>query len=743
LIGTLGEVTYYPPRLNGHTTVFGMSRDWRMTSDWCRRYTEYIPPLAAYGPVAYTLPSDMDLDDWTQVSGYNNKWRETYVSGNPVARYLEYYDGRVFPYGTAIVDRTGALLSDDDALPPRWALHMVRWAPPDGQGNPVTFIINMRARQVVSGTWTAGACNVVFPLRYVEEYQDPFIHFIAPDPGTAYDVFSQGEIVSNGNAGASNVQGATRESWVFEYEEVWQDANGRIWGEAQDGMTEDDNFLRCHLLVRRVPDFGQWWYWSSEQHRLVEGPWAVTASGAVVDFALCQLGYGAGVSAIWPLYAKTLPVVSGSTWESDVDWVIGSWMVSGWERDCTTHPGGLKPYLTHTPDSYPQAKRPIIFLAQEWHDATIGNALSPASAYAQSTDGIGQLVEMRVALNDRWKGATSSFVLEPSENLATAQPTWLENGVVVIELGWQAGAGASFAKQQVATHYIVPDGIVIDGDGGSQLARAFMRVNAADWWAARGPQKEIMDFAQAGGWDVEGWAGHVANRVGIPTGSVSVAASVADKIIPWAALPSLESLAPRDGDGWQAHILAVEQAANIRVCFDRLGNGGMYVDDGPPEYDPGTMTPDFVIDCTDMTPGDEIVYFIGHSPTCEAFRNVVKCVVGPDGATTTEYWAQPTDDRRDGIGDEWTMAIRDAEAWDTDDLATAFLRDHYTAKSALRYKAALRPGVRPDQFCRVDNGTEYKIPHGSIWRVAHVEQLGRFNDADGELDAALVLAYLP
>jgi len=300
---------------------------------------------------------------------------------------------------------------------------------------------------------------------------------------------------------------------------------------------------------------------------------------------------------------------------------------------------------------------------------------------------------------------------------------------------------------ELAHGYILPGGLprAMDGDvahGDPQLGP----VQFGSFDVARLRQKSIVDVRQAGGMTVGDWAAMVGNALGIADARIYVNPAVADDTIPPHSIPSLPALAPRDGASWESHIGAVEQAADVRCCWNRDLDYDLWVDGGAPEYVPGAYPSGseiaLEIDYQALEEADRILN-LSHDATNERFRNFLKARGGSMEEPVEYYYAEDLDDRKAGIGDDWPAHL-EAEDAEVAELYAEFVREHYEAGSSrLRWYMPMRPDLRPDMFVQVSNCPGVGLTTNAVYQIEEVTLETATEDRWASTTVTATLVYTP
>ena len=696
LIIPKGKLVVGLPQYDGLVTEFGLARDWRCNERWVGYNCEYIEPLRAIAPVGDIYPADMATADWT--ASWNNRWRERYVSGFPVAQWLEFYDGSIYAAGTASSTSAGNLLSDGD-WSPRWALFLQRYTPPSTQGVYSWFAIQQEALWWNGATWADAIFSIFLPLGD-DTYGKPFMHLAYPAThATTFDVLTEGTVLSTYDGGFEREQGPQRLTLTLEYEEDTAKYSGGYVLALFAGATKR-------------------WAYHNRNLRLSTGQVRVTCNGGIQSFCLAPITYQRNGTTM-PWQEKPMPVVSGETWVSATTWDTVQSTATDWVVSVAKEGSSQRPVVSFTRDAYGQtAKRPVLWMANEQHDATIANA----DATTETTEGEAKLQSLTWRWDRTYRGCRgvatfSGFESEPF-------PNWRENAKVDVYLGWQTGAGASITSALVASGYIVPGTLTKLRDGGAfagdpQLGS--VEIGAFD--VVRMARKDILDLRQAGGMMVNDFMLMAGNRMGLPTSMIDVAVAVQTLEIPLAELPSAPAFAPQDSDSWAQLFDQIQEACDIRIGFGKDTTGKFFADAGPPTYSHGYSSIAFSIDEDTVTPED-VVYRIEHNRSGDGFRNFVKIIVGPDDDRAEYYWAEALADREAGIGDDWSRVIVDD---DTDrssgiyDVASKFFSTECVWQDDIVWVGPARRDLMPDEFVQITHCDDLGFEVDAVYQITSHE----------------------
>jgi hypothetical protein len=752
LIVPEGKLVFKGPLADGLVKSFGLGRDWRFAKGtWYSPEMEYIDPLQAVAPWGDKRPADMTLADWTLTG--NTAVKEWVGIGNPSVTGVLFYDGSVYADGTPLGTFCTRLESPTSAVIPQLLIRRQSYPPPPGQGVIPQMTVAVHAEfEVAEGDWQPARVGLWLPL-HAEKYNRAFLHcYVGTSEEDAWtrdvDIFTEGFTLSEGPASGSLSQLELSELWIWEYLEVWTDADGAVFGESGVGR----EFQACHILIRTGSEPQNWWHYTSRNLRLKAGSIAVTVGGCQQWFTVNQVGYGWGTATCAPLSWPGMPAVydgDANAWNDDPTWGAVSSTMAGWTVTVAEDAGAHRPIITATP-SGPAYTRPVVWYATEDNPTLVGDA----DPQTEDTDSVaGGLLSLTYEVSDTYQGAQGTALIRHSEDDTERFPNWKPNSKMELHGGWQADAGAGLAVGKIAELYIKPDGLKRGRQGDEATAGApYLEVSMGDYAEVRAARNECMDMRQAGGQTAEEWAQGIANYLGITDALCNVSAEVADMVIPLCPdIPSLPSCLAQDGHGILDHIREVQTAADLRVGFNRLIGGTwylMFVDAGPPTYTDGVSPIAYTID-HDSTTEEDAIWVATADSSGDRFRNVVKSLYGRPGkpliaADKTQqvyYWAETLASRKASVGDAWRMVMRDENATNPGDLMRTWARDYYSWQGALRWTGPLRRDIMPDDFVEVGTLPGIGIPANAVYQVVSVKQSYDFDRYDATMEILAKLVY--
>ena len=749
LIATEGKLIYHLPQHDGLVTTFGLHRDWRIEKAlWSGFGFEYIEPLKALAPFGLKLQVEMDPDDWT--AGGNEKLKPWMGAGNPSVNGTLFYDGNVYASGTPLDTWMAGYHSVALAVPPQLIIRRQSWVPPMGQGVIPQMSVAVHAEyETGPGVWEEAKIILWLPLSS-EQFKNAFLHCYIGSFMDTVDIFTQGFTLSEGPASGAMAQAEISELWIWEYIEVWRDANGATYGEYAVGR----EFIASHILIRNGSEPNNWWHYTSQHLRILPGSVMVSVGGCQQWFTIGPIKYGFATATCKPVASPGFPVVIDSggdenAWNDDPTWGAVVNTVSNWTVSVAQDTGIRRPVITAEPTA-PQYQRPVVWFATEDNPTLVGDA---DTSVAVDTDSANTLETLQVEFNIDYKGAQGEATFRPSADDTALYDTWIENGKVELSLGWNDDAGAGYASTKVAELYIKPDGLRRNRKGDAQTAGApSLAVSLGDFAEVRAARNHCMDLRQAGGMTVSDWATMLGNFLGIADAKINVHADVTDQYIPTTPdIPSLPNCVPQDGQDVMGYIREVERAADIRVGFNRLISGtwyNMFVDAGPPRYEDGVSLISYSIDMTSNAETD-LILEAEAGLSSDNFRNVTKLVYGRPGkplqvadkTQNTWYYAENLAARKLSIGDAWRVVLEDQNTTEVGDLAKRFEKEHYSRQGYLHWVCQLRNDIMPDDFIEITSLPGLNIPENAVYQVEKVTLSADFTEMTGLMQASLKLVY--
>jgi len=740
MLQATGQVFYYPPGSLGYASKFGHGHDWYPTKDWSCWDMEWIEPLRALGPRPDLRPQATTLSQFELLDGYHNLVRDVTLSGNPAVSGIQYYDGKVYPAGSSLEDTMAALATVDDR-PPSWVLHTVRNAPPPGQGISTFIGVSMVATHSTDGV---GRLGLFIPLGS-EKYPQPLLHWIAPVPDHAYDISTEGSIVTQFAAGSAAKQGGNREVFVCQVEQLWRTAEGlQLWShDPGDGV-----YLGAWVLLRCGDNLEQWTSWWTPDLQFADSPLVVSVGGAVQSFTLTPIEYGGPDQHPWTAHCEPpdsypVPTAAHGTWnESPTVWAFlpsrcDDWTVSAEEAD-----SGRKPSVTMERDVFTaRHTRPLLWRASVRCPAEI--TIAPHTGYPVDTASSDTLMALSVTLNNEWKGASGTATFRPSWPAPCTG--WGENGIVQVAMGLTGETGL-WAQRSVLVGRIKPDGVQYSRDGATQ-GKPALTLSFGDLAASALQNKVLLDWPSQAGirlvctaadpcstWGTGYcWLHSIANRMGLDYGQVAYDTSGITECIPLNPLPSVPTLVTPDGTGFLEHIRAVEAACGVRVRFDYAADGKLSMDRGIPAYTHGVSPITYVLDETHMDKV-QFVRSISSDRGGAQWRNAAKFRITTSQGEVVFYWIDEESERLATVVDDWWAYYSDDDAESMASLWQRFQREGHRWKAAIRWTQPLCPGLRPDMFVQL-NVTSVGAGYGSVYQITE-------HTMEANVDAGTALSTL-
>ncbi len=698
LVVPVANLKYSDPNVYGYLAKLPLSRDWRPDQRWIMAGgVEFIEPLGAIGPKALPVPTA--LSTWTLNPSANQTVRSVLMPGSPPVLGVEFGDGAVYAAGTSPAV-CAAALSSASSLQPNVVLRMARHAPPPDQGvvpqTTLSFRASLRVAPIGSsymlhpgGTWTDGMVTLALPLGS-KQYTQAVLWWAL---GRSFSMTTPEATLSEHHASQSMDGGEARETWLFEY--------------VEDPLL----FTGGHILIRNSSDPSAWWHTYDPNVRLQAGPVTLLMAGCRQQVNVSPAIYSATGLTPTATADKALGLPS-LEWDTAATWGTLNTAAAGWtvgadyaDDDTARLAYGYRPKVTFTPSGAGLTVRPIVWLATEDHAAELAAASVVAS---QETDGLKLLKSLSLHLDGSWQGATGQAELHRQ---ATAPlSAWLPGGQVIVEAGWQQEAGATADadtdKQQIATLFVLPDGLPreLAAPGLSGLS-----LSLGDLIAARMDATDAVDMRQAAGQVFSDWAHRVGYAIGLSDDEIRVAAAIAAMVIPTADLPSKPHLWPQDGQSLKQHVSEV-----CRVCGVRWGwDGDLFFDAGRPVWTGGTA--DLQLDADSGTVKHRPL-MVRHERSGD-LRTALKVVWGEEGRKLEHYYLADAETRENAGWVQWAV-VDDIEATGyAAALAEAQDKHGETGASTIKLEGVARPKLLPDKFIEITDCPEIDLETGAVYQI--------------------------
>lgn len=705
LIRPQGKLTYYSPGYDGVTDLFGLSRDWRPSEKWGGQWVEYIKPLQAIGVAGDIRPRTME-GVFSIDPEHNAAVRSVWGAGNPATVWVEFDDGTVYAAGTAQTTYAGGVYTNQetDYWAPNMVLRMARTAPPPTQGvTPATTVgiwasvkVSLTAGLTyvldpVNGVWRDGQVSVTWPFFGGGSNKAYLAFRVERDGSIPWQIYSSHEYQGGMEGGAQT------STWVIEYVE------------------DTTLFPGGHILIRSASQPQEWWHTYNECIRLVNGPVYCMFGGCKQQVNLSPIYYsddtGSYTPVAYPMEYKPLPSLR---WNPTAHWGALYSTATGWSVTPEAADAvdvqlsqGYRPKVTFTPVVTNRNWRPILWLVSEDHFRTIKDKSIVASQDTEP-DGVLHTINLDISADQKqWSGSANFYTADRA-----LYPTWEERGKLVLNMGWQTGAGTGLAAADVATVYIPGGGIHRQREGDVQLGAPQLSVDFGDYLSAVLGDGEIVDFRQAGGQRAGEWFEECAARMGLSTLMVTVDPSITNIVLPVAMPPSRPNLDAPDGTSWRQHLDEVTKAANLRW---RWASDGLHLDAGAPVYAPGTSAIALTLDHDTLTVEDT-VWQIEHIRDGSGHRNAVKLVYGQQGRQKEAYYLAPAAEM-EADGAELWASLEAQEGEDVTALTAEFLREHRSAASEIAWSGPLRVGLLPDLFVKIGDVPEIGLETNAVYQI--------------------------
>ncbi len=651
------ELTIDNPHADGILQKHGFACDWRFDDarlsapaqaddfsvQWTCEGCEIIPVLRALGLRGYAVKADMSLDDWSVEAG--DYWKLARPAGRPRVAYLFWYDARPNRYGV-VMSRV--------QFEPRVALWLWRFAPPDGQTDPVFVELTLH------GDGLGPAYTVQIPL-LDEQYKFPRLwrHDPGDDQPRLVDELQRYDITRLAMRGG-----------VYEQ---------HVWVEETDGV----------LLISLSGAAEPWVYQPDDGEGPSRGHVSVTVRGHCAMFNLQPIRYPSQGTARpvryvrvpdWMTQTPDYIAVSGGHGTVQVSEDSGS--VDGWTRPLVT----LRSTDPH--------KRPVVYLVHQYHRAEIG----AGDSAPQSTAGQAKFVRLWWRRR-MWRGWR--FRAELCDFDGAYQ--WRGNEKVTVSAGWQA------ADTQVMVGYL--SGPARRREADELMGRPTVEAEGRDYIAARLAGKKFMAWhGSPVGWNFAEWFKYVLGRAGVPETLVDVE----DDGYVIDAMP--EKWRGRYEFGHDVEVVqALDEIVRARGWVWGINELGQIWAGPEPQY---SGTPDFVIDDDAASEADRIVRVAAHRAVEDfrnyvavfPGRRAAEAVVWCDEASHREASSDAF------VGDDWWQVVAAPDEAKAEALAWRLFQDARRWRADIVWETPGKPKLRPGMFVQVQvDGLG--LPAGSVFQI--------------------------
>ena len=740
LIRPQGKLTYRDPAKDGVVTVLGLSRDWRPTDNWELRGAELIGPLNCISPMGDFRPTNMvwGAGNWGIDNTYNQAVRDVTFSGSPAFGGAEFYDGSVYAAGTPLTTCLAHLITDPAVHTPTYlwqpnvVMQIISHTPPPGQGAIPQVSLGVACKLKVGGTtpnfylddadgtWMDGRANLVIPLGS-ELYKNPVFHAVVGIGGG--DVFTTGWIFGVSSDCRSADQGPSREAWVLEY------------------LEDTARYPGGHILIRNSNNWQSWWHIYHPALRLQAGFMSLGLAGCQIGVNVSKVLYSDSLSTDSTCWPRDYRLIPGAAWEPAVTYGVvksqARWFSStGW---AVTAAGGAapgyRPVVTFSPGEGSTEDRPVLWLATEDHAPTI--AVPPGLPADDTTEGDGLLREITLTMDSTWKRTQATAEFYGAKDGGEIYPGWKERGQVVVNMGWDAAAGAGFAAADLATLYIMPGGIERWRDGAEGQGTPRLRVQLGDFIAARMANTCLLDFRQAAGQTATAWFHAFGHRLGLPDSLIDVQADMAGIEITLNEIPGLPALEAQDGEDPAAHADAVCAVMGWRWGWDEK----LFLDAGRQTYQPGVSTISFALNYDTLT-SEDVVRRIERTREGARWRNCYKGMYGHGDQRQATYHV-PDETARAAVGGDYWAFLDEPDAVTSAAVLKRFNELHSKWLEALLWDGPMRTGLTPDMFVNIADLPNLGLVTGAVYQIVEHTLRGdsHVNEATSHIKAVLV--YLP
>lgn len=691
-----GEIIVDNPDADGRISTWGIGLDWPArepridgrahvgatgTVDLDGEYgwflgdeAEYISGLGAIGPRGFAEVDDMDLDDWTVVSG---AWKETRTFGGYQKTWLHFYDGA----GTIADGDYGYLYSNADYVPAIgvWIWHM---PPIPYNGDPIMTDI------IFLGDGTAPQYALRLP-RYDSpggafpgddrEHRYPTLYGRTLDQ-TSWSVVDEIR-AGYAAAGMDHIARPELQQLTIEYD------SGSKWLIIRVGYHSTPHLFRGSWKNAAGRDV---------EFALTDGPIGLRVTGHTALFNVQQLAYRSPVAIRPSIYWNMPPRVQTTATYRMIRSAPPGTTVAGSQE---TSGNDSRPVITFS--STNGARRGLLWNVQEYRVPEFSAANSdPLSTEDGDTL---QLVEMSGQCTDRWRGASLEATLQaaPGSSLAS--------------VGVNSKVTAQVIEDETTAlfvGYVADDPEVTREDS---TGRETMHLSARDGIEARLARKLMWGHCSYEGWPPCAAFEHILLRAGVPAALIDVDADVADvPDLPCNVGPE-RSLAFRPSESVET---ALDLIATIRGLQWGVRATGVYFLRPMPTHTAGAY--DLTLDLATSTPDDLVMAPFRHARDFGEFFNMMVVMVGQGWRARGGWFWDPdsieTADSDRYVGEDW-WHLEDVPDGDSAQVIYDALWQRRQELSNVIYWHTLgHADIMPDDYVRVQNAG-CGITDNSIFRV--------------------------
>lgn len=710
LIRTTAKLTYSPTSADGFQLKFGHSRDWRFDERWAGVGFEYIEPLHAIAPRGWAEPADMTLGDGWQLSGsYSQAVRNEIVSGSDAVKWCVYYDGSTYMAGVDDPSEYMAQIRNTGASVTNFALHMVCWTPPPGQGVVPQIVVRMNAlarmTQVGDRYWlddngeqVEAKLSIIIPWGS-SLYEAPMLHIQAMDEDGVW-AEAAGQFLARLPMNLAADEGVIRTSLFVEFTHMM-------------GLVP---FPGSHCLIRSSQ--GDDWFHFYDRRITVTDLLDIQMGGAQCAVNISPIRYFGRLENKCYLTAPYCLAMPSARWNDgsygSPTWSLVKTDAYNWTCSVTVEENELLPgvklvkptVVAECGTSAGTLTRPIIWLLSDIYPAYNQTVISADD----DTSDKHILHRLEYTETIRWRNASGYAEFHAGEEMPL--PNWHENGLVTISVGWQEGAGEGWEQADKCLAYIMQDGVKRSRSGAVEAGRSLLRLELGDFVSNRMQQQAIVDMKQAGGMNFLAWCNMVANRLCLPATKLWISPGLSGLTIPtYDPTPSDPFLWPQDGCSWEQHLDEVCAAVNCRWGW---GPSGLFFDTGKEAYNPGVSTITVEIDEDNVTL-ETLAMDAQYESDLIGYRNAYKVAYGSEGNRQYAYYAMSEEQiLADGFASWIFLDAQDAVLPGA--AVAKYVRD-YGTKHLLRWRMPYQPQLRPEKFVRVTKLQHLGITDGSVFQV--------------------------